>query len=289
MHSIQAKAILSPHNGMNIYRGCTHGCIYCDARSTCYQMDHAFEDVAVKVNAPELLEKALRSKRKKCMISTGAMSDPYLHMEKELGLTRKCLEIIHNHGFGLDIQTKSDLIMRDIDILSAINQRAKCVVQMTLTTYDDALCRIIEPNVCTTSRRAEVLRAMRDAAIPTVCWMSPILPFINDNEQNIRGIVRLCADSGVRGIITFGIGLTLRDGDRQYFYKNLDKHFPGLKNRYIQTFGNAYEVPSTQQDYLINVFSDECEKYGIEHNSDRIFEYLHAFEDKTAGEQLSMF
>lgn len=289
MHNIQAKTILSPHNGMNIYRGCTHGCIYCDARSTCYQMDHAFEDVAVKANAPELLEKALRSKRKKCMISTGAMSDPYLPMEKELGLTRKCLEIIHKHGFGLDIQTKSDLIIRDINLLSAINQHAKCVVQMTLTTYDDALCWIVEPNVCTTSRRVEVLRAMNDADIPTVCWMSPILPFINDNEQNIRGIVRLCADSGVRGIITFGIGLTLRDGDRQYFYKNLDRHFPGLKNRYIQTFGNAYEVPSPQQDYLMNVFSCECEKYGIEHNSDKIFEYLYTFEDKTAGEQLSMF
>ena len=171
MHEVYAKGILSARNGMNIYRGCTHGCIYCDARSTCYGMDHLFEDIAAKVNAPQLLEAALRSRRKKCMIATGSMSDPYLPLERELMLTRRCLSIIEKYGFGASILTKSDLILRDIDLIRAINRRTKCVVQMTLTTYDEQLCRIIEPGVCTTARRLEVLRIMRDNNIPTVCWM----------------------------------------------------------------------------------------------------------------------
>ncbi len=139
MHEKTAKSILSAENGMNIYRGCTHGCIYCDARSSCYQMHHQFEDIEVKINAPELLEKALKSKRKKCMIGTGAMSDPYLHIEENLGLTRKCLEIIDYYGFGLSIQTKSDRILRDLDLLKSIHKKSKCVVQMTMTTYDEKL------------------------------------------------------------------------------------------------------------------------------------------------------
>ena len=165
MHTIQAKSILSSKNGMNLYRGCTHGCIYCDARSTCYQMEHTFEDIAVKEQAPELLEIALRRKRNKCMIGTGAMSDPYLHAEEKLQLTRRCLELIDEYGFGLAIQTKSDLILRDLDLLKRINQKTKCIVQMTLTTYDEKLCKILEPNVCTTKRRAEVLNILRDEGI----------------------------------------------------------------------------------------------------------------------------
>lgn len=164
MHFVDAKGILSGNGryyGMNIYRGCTHGCIYCDSRSKCYQFTHPFEDIEVKQNAPELLEKALKSKRKKCMIGTGAMSDPYMHCEEDLRLTRRCLEIIQENGFGVTIQTKSDRILRDIDLLSEINRSAKCVVQMTLTTYDDGLCRILEPNVCNTKRRIEVLEEMQ--------------------------------------------------------------------------------------------------------------------------------
>ena len=160
MHEVEAKHILSSQNGMNIYRGCSHGCIYCDARSDCYQMNHAFEDIEVKRNAPQLLEQALRSKRRRCMIGTGAMSDPYLHLEKELKLTRRCLELIDEYGFGVAIQTKSDMILRDLDLLKSINRKTKCVVQMTLTTCDEELCRIIEPNVCTTARRLEVLNIM---------------------------------------------------------------------------------------------------------------------------------
>jgi len=210
---------------MNVYRGCTHGCIYCDSRSKCYKMEHDFEDIEVKVNAPELLENALRKKRKKCMIGTGSMCDPYMHIETELNHTRKCLEIIDRYGFGLSIQTKSDRILRDLDLLKSINNKSKCVVQMTMTTYDENLCKLIEPAVCTTKKRYEVLKKMRDNGIPTIVWLDPILPFINDTEENLKGILDYCIDAEVIGIICFGMGLTLREGSREYFYKNLMSTF----------------------------------------------------------------
>ena len=238
MHFVDVKGILSAHNGMNIYRGCTHGCIYCDSRSKCYGFTHDFEDIEVKRNAPGLLETALRSKRRICMIGTGGMSDPYMHCENELMLTRKCAEIICRYGFGFAVQTKSDRILRDIDLLSEINGNAKCVVQMTLTAYDDELCGIIEPNVCNTKRRLEVLAKMHERGIPTIVWLTPILPFISDSPENISAILKSCAEVGVTGIITFGMGLTLREGDREYFYAALDRHFPGLKARYISAYGN---------------------------------------------------
>ena len=218
MHFVNAKSILTPRS-MNIYRGCTHGCIYCDSRSKCYQFTHDFEDIEVKQNAPELLEETLKRKRKRCMIGTGSMCDPYIPLEKELGLMRRCLEIIDRYGFGVTPQTKSDLILRDIDLLASINKKAKAVVQMTLTTADDELCKLIEPAVCPTSRRFEVLCACRDAGIPTVVWFSPLLPFINDTKENVEGIIDYCARAGVKAILCFGMGLTLREGSRDYFYK----------------------------------------------------------------------
>lgn len=262
---------------MNIYRGCSHGCIYCDARSDCYQMKHSFEDIEVKINAPQLLETALKSKRHLCMIGTGAMSDPYCAPERELKLTRQCLEHIVRYGFGTAVQTKSDLIMRDIDLLEEINNSAKAVVQMTLTTADESLCRIVEPNVCSTARRAEVLMEMKKRKIPTVMWLTPILPFINDTESNIRRLVQIGAEAGVYGIITFGIGMTLRAGDREYFYAALDKYFPGVKQRYIRTFGERYEIPAPNSEKLWEVFKRECERYGIESRHERVFRYLSEF------------
>ncbi len=289
MHEVEAKAILSAGNGMNLYRGCSHGCIYCDARSTCYQMKHRFEDIEVKKNAPVLLEEALRKKRKRCMIGTGAMSDPYLHLEKELCLTRRCLELIAEYGFGAAIQTKSDLILRDKALLAQINDRTKAVVQMTLTTADEKLCGIVEPNVCTTKRRFEVLLEMKEAGIPTVVWLSPILPFLNDTEENILAILDYCREAGVYGIISFGMGLTLRDGDRQYFYQKLDTHFPGLKQKYVKTYGDAYELPSLRSSALHRLFHEKCAEYGIVSDRDALFSYMHTFEDKGEGEQLSLF
>lgn len=288
MHEVEAKTILSAQNGMNLYRGCSHGCIYCDARSTCYQMHHAFEDIEVKKNAPALLEAALRKKRKRCMIGTGAMCDPYLHLEKELGLTRRCLELIDAYGFGVAIQTKSDLILRDLDLLKRINDRTKAVVQITLTTLDNDLCRILEPNVCSTERRFEVLLRMQEAGIPTIVWLTPILPFLNDTEENILGLLAYCRQAGVYGVISFGIGLTLRDGDRQYFYRKLDEHFPGMKERYIKTFGDAYEVPSPKNRELTKLLHETCADYGIVSDTDKLFTYMRTFEEKGDGEQLCL-
>ena len=288
MHFVEAKGLVHNKNGyhgMNIYRGCTHGCIYCDSRSLCYQFDHRFEDIEVKKNAPELLEKELKSKRSKFMIATGAMSDPYMHCEKDLRLTRQCLEIIHKYGFGLAIQTKSDRILEDIDLLDKINQQTKCVVEMTLTTYDDGLCSILEPNVCNTKRRLEVLEEMRKRGIPTVVWMTPILPFINDTEENISNILNGCVHAGVKGVICWNTGLTLREGDREYYYAALDKHFPGLKERYISTFGDAYEVPSPNSRELMQIFNRICADNGMMSDPDEIFRYMNGFPDK----QISIF
>lgn len=289
MHFVDAKSILSSQNGMNLYRGCTHGCIYCDSRSECYQMKHDFEDIEVKQNAPELLEQALRSKRKKCMIGTGAMCDPYMHCEEQLELTRRCLSLIDRYGFGAAIQTKSDRILRDLDLITSINRKTKCVVQMTLTTYDEDLCRIVEPNVCTTKRRYEVLQIMRENGIPTVVWLSPILPFINDTKENIEGILEYCRAAGVYGIICFGMGLTLRQGDREYYYAALDKHFPGLHVKYHRKYGYDYEIPSDQSDELMRYFRDFCSKYHIVSDMDEIFDYLHDFPENKGYEQLSLF
>lgn len=286
MHFVQAKSILSAKNGMNIYRGCSHGCIYCDARSDCYQMKHLFEDIEVKINAPQLLESALKSKRRLCMIGTGAMSDPYCAPERQLRLTRRCLELIAKYGFGAAVQTKSDLVMRDIDLLEEINGSAKAVVQMTLTTANESLCRIVEPNVCSTARRAEVLMEMKKRKIPTVMWLTPILPFINDTESNIRQLVQIGAEAGVQGIITFGIGMTLRAGDREYFYAALDKHFPGVKQRYIRAFGERYEIPAPNGGKLWEIFINECERYGIEFRQERIFQYMSEFPEP---QQLTLY
>ena len=290
MHFVDAKGILTGnggHYGMNIYRGCSHGCIYCDSRSKCYHFTHSFEDIEVKQNAPELLEAALKSKRKKCMIGTGAMSDPYMHCEEELGLTRRCLEIILQYGFGVTLLTKSDRILRDIDLLEKINGETKCVVQMTLTTFDDDLCKIIEPNVCNTKRRIQVLQEMQKRGIPTVVWLTPILPFINDTVENIQAILEECARVGVKGIICFDMGLTLREGDREYYYAALDKHFPGVKHKYIQRYGNAYELPSPKAKELMSVFADTCRKYGILYKPKECFAYLNDFPEKY--EQMSLF
>ncbi len=289
MHFVDAKGILSAKNGMNLYRGCTHGCIYCDSRSKCYQFTHDFEDIEVKQNAPELLEQTLRSKRKKCMIGTGAMCDPYMHCEKELRLTRRCIEIIERYGFGLAIQTKSDLVLRDLDLFQKIQEKAKCVVQMTLTTYDEALCKIVEPNVCTTKKRFETLKILQQNGIPTVVWLSPILPFINDTEENIEGILDYCIDAGVYGIINFGMGMTLRAGDREYFYAALDKHFPGLKEQFHHKYGYAYQIASSQNAKLMKLFHKKCRAHGIVDNVEEMFQYLSTFPQKEQYQQLRLF
>ncbi len=246
MHLVKAKGILSAQNGMNLYRGCSHGCIYCDSRSKCYHLEHTFEDIEVKENALELLEYALRHKRKKCMIGTGSMTDPYIPLEMEIGNVRKALQLIYDYGFGFTVITKSKHILR-------------------------------------------VLEVLREAGIPTVVWLSPILPFINDTEENITGILDMCIEAKVYGVLCFGMGLTLREGNREYFYQRLDKFFPQLKEKYIQTYGNQYVVESPNNERLMELFYKKCSENGIVHNNEQIFQYLHTFEEKSAAEQLSLW
>lgn len=281
MHFVDARSILSPQNGINPYRGCTHGCIYCDSRSDCYRMDHAFEDVEVKRNAPQLLEEALLRKRKRCMIATGAMCDPYMHCEEQLQLTRQCLEVIERFGFGAAVQTKSCRILRDLDLLGRINEKSRAVVQMTLTTADEDLCRILEPHVSTTARRYEALKEFQERRIPTAVWISPLLPFLNDTEDNLRRILEYCFDAGVRAILCFGIGVTLRAGDREYFYAALDRHFPGLRRRYESAYGDAYEVLSPNHPSLMRLFHRECEKHGVLHDAQSVFAWMREFPEDT--------
>ena len=287
MHFVDAKSLLTRQGGMNLYRGCAHGCVYCDSRSNRYQFTHAFEDIEVKQNAPALLEEILKRRRRRFVISTGSMSDPYQPCERELQLTRRCLELIERYGFGASVITKSDLVLRDLGLFERINQKAKSVLQMTLTVADDDLSRVLEPNVCTTSRRYEVLKEFQRAGVPTVVWMTPLLPFLTDTEENVRRILDYCFDAGVQGIVCFGMGLTLRDGNREYFYEALDRHFPGLSDEYRQRYGNAYEVPSPNSAALWRIFHAECEKHGILHDPDDCFRFIADLPEQ--NEQLSLF
>ena len=288
MHFVTAKGLLSAQNGMNLYRGCRHGCIYCDSRSACYRMEHPFEDIEVKQNALTLLEDALRRKRRPCMIATGSMSDPYTPPEEELRYTRRALELILQYGFGMTLLTKSSLVLRDLDLLQRINSQTKCVVQMTLTTWEESLCRILEPNVSTTTERFAALMKLKEAGIPTVVWLCPILPFLNDTAENINRLLDCCEQAGVRGIVQFGMGVTLRQGNREYFYRQLDRHFPGLKERYISTYGNAYVLESPNSRDLLELLHRRCRDAGILHDNSSVFRYLQEMEIKQP-QQMSLF
>ncbi|MDR0197572.1 MAG: radical SAM protein [Oscillospiraceae bacterium] len=274
---------------MNPYRGCTHGCIYCDSRSDCYQMSHDFSDIEVKRGAARILEEQLAKKREPRMIVTGAMCDPYIQLEEELKVTRQCLEVIEKYGFGVAILTKSRRILRDIDILRRINDEARCVAQVTLTTFDDDLCRITEPNASATSERFETLMRFKDAGIPTAVWLCPILPFINDTEENLRGLLDYCKRADVKAIMFFGASVTLRDGNREYFYERLDEHFPKMKERYIRAFGNGYVCESPNNRRLTKIFTDFCLEHGIISDPDDVFAYLRKFESGAQRRQMSLF
>lgn len=285
MHYVKAKGIFTSDYGINLYRGCTHGCIYCDSRSEIYGMNHKFEDIQVKENAVELLKKEL-VKRKPSMIGTGAMTDPYIPLEKRLGFVRKTLELVYRYGFGWSCITKSDLVLRDIDLLEKINEKTKAVVQVTITTADDELCKMIEPNVCPTSRRVEVLEKLKERNIPTVVWFCPILPYINDTEENVNRIMDFCIDADVKGVLNMGMGLSLRKGNREYFYRKLDEKFPGIKDTYIEEFGDSYFIHSSDNRKLRGILRKRCDEHGIMHNQDEIFSYIHAFPEKTVQSKL---
>lgn len=217
------------------------------------------------------------------------MTDPYIPPETEIGNVRKALFLIYEYGFGVTLITKSSRILRDLDLLKKINDKTKCVVQMTMTTYDESLCRKIEPNVSTTYERFEALKKFRDAGIPTVVWLSPILPYINDTEENINGILDMCIEAEVYGIICFGMGVTLREGNREYFYKQLDSEFPGVKDKYIQQYGNRYIIESSSNNKLMDLFNKKCSENRIVHNNEQIFQFLNTFEEKQKDIQLNLW
>ena len=274
MHYADYKTVLLSNNTMNLYRGCAHGCIYCDSRSRCYQISHAFEDIEVKRGADAILDGQLRRRRKKAIIHTGSMCDPYIPLEKELLLTRRCLEIIARHGFGLTVLSKSDLMRRDMDLFEEIHRKCKCVVETTLTTHDEAMCKKLEPGVSGTAARVEILKECKRRGIPTVVWMTPILPFLTDTEENVNGLLDDCIEAGVRGIVSFGMGVTLREGDREYFYTKLDQLFPGVKQRYIGAFGLDYVCNSPNNGRLMEIFNERCQEHGILCEPGAVFRYL---------------
>ncbi|RAP48193.1 MAG: radical SAM protein [Methanosphaera sp. rholeuAM6] len=289
MHYVQAKSILSKNNSMNLYRGCSHGCIYCDSRSNVYNMQHEFEDIEVKQNSLELLRKALQNKKEKCVIGTGSMTDPYIPQERKLRYLRRSLELISQYGHGFTCITKSDMVLRDIDLFEKINSNAKAVVQMTLTCLDDEVSKIIEPNICTTNRRIEVLETLHDAGIPTVVWLCPILPYITDSPENIGGIIDRCADVGVNGIVCFDMGMTLRDGNREHYYDNLDKHFPGLREVYQEKYGTRYSIPCPKRNELMKLFNRKTREYGLLNKPEEIFSYIGKIPSKKKSVQTKLF
>lgn len=281
---IDAKSIIQSNDNFNLTTGCTHGCIYCDSRSTCYQ-NGLFDQIKLKADAIPIMDKELSKRRKKAILSTGAMNDPYISMPESLDLTRSALRTIYKHGFGVSILTKSVNILRDLELIKDINRRYKAIVQMTVTTYDDEVAKKIEPNVSLPSERFACLKKFSKAGVKTGLWMTPLLPFITDTEENIRTILSKAYDAGVKFIVMYGIGTTMREGSRDYFYNRLDKLYPGLKHRYMRTYKDEYICDSPNAKHLQKVFEEVCEEYGFYYESEDIQKYIL----NKPFEQLSLF
>lgn len=286
MRFIEAKSIIGKFNNVNFYRGCTHGCIYCDSRSTVYQVGD-FENVAVKKDAIKIFTKEIMAFRKKVVINTGSMCDPYVPLEKELKLTRQMLEVIKEFGHGVNILTKSNLVLRDIDLIEKINKRHQACVCMTITTFDDNLCQKIERNVIPTSERFRCLKEFAKRGIPVEIWMGPILPFINDSVENMEHIVERAREIGINYIVVFDFGTTKRAGSEEFFYQCLDRYFPGIKDKYISTYGKAYNCRSLNHEKLWLRFKELCKQYGIIYNLNEVNQDLENNSKKF--KQLSLF
>lgn len=270
--------------GMNIYRGCSHGCIYCDSRSDCYRVDN-FDIVRAKKDSSRMLADELSRKRKKGVIGMGAMSDPYNPLEKKYEFTRDSLSIIFENGFGVALATKSALVTRDIDILKKISKYSPVLIKMTITCADDDMGKKIEPNVSLPSERFEAIKELCDNGIFAGVLLMPVLPFLEDNEENILAIVRKAHESGAKFIYA-GFGVTLRGNQRAWFYDKLDKEFPGVKEKYIKQYGEDYSCGSPNGKKLKKIFQEECKKLGILYKmKDIIWAYKEAYEE----EQLNFF
>jgi len=246
---------------MNIYRGCSHGCIYCDSRSDCYHNEQ-FDKIKVKSDALTIIRNDLRRKVKKGVVGTGAMSDPYNPIEREMKLSRNALELINAYGFGASIATKSPLVTRDADILRDIKAHSPVLVKITITTSDDSLSKLIEPNAAPSSQRFEAVKALSSEGLFTGILLMPVLPFIEDNLENITSLIRMAKENGARFIYP-AFGMTMRQGQREYYYQALDKHFPGLKEKYIRRYGSRYTCASPNAKALWSVFASQCDSQGI--------------------------
>ena len=295
MEFIKAKTILSKVNygdtwygvdyNMNLYRGCPHGCIYCDSRSNCYHIDN-FDIPSGKENALLILENELSKKHDHGVVGIGSMSDTYNPLEKEYEQTRCALKLLSKYNFGVSIDTKSDLILRDLDILKEINSKNNVIIKFTITTPNDELSKIIEPHVCVSSKRFAAIKTLSDNGIFTGIMMNPVLPFITDKKEDIIKLVKLAHESGAKFIQTY-MGMTLRENQRDYYYAKLDKSFPELKEKYINYYGNKYNCPVPNYKNLYKVFTDECDKYGILYNMQDI---INAYKKELKkNEQISLF
>lgn len=294
MELISAKQILSSYQQnnnwfgtnytINLYKGCCHGCIYCDSRSACYQIED-FDTVRGKRDALNLLEKELRGKRKKGVVGMGAMSDPYNPFEKQYKLTRGALELFYHYGFGMTITTKSDLIERDKDILKEMKYKLPVLVKFTVTTADDVLAKKIERNAPPPSRRFEVIKKLSQEGIYTGILLMPVLPFLEDSDENIKAVINQAKEYDARFIYPF-FGVTLRDNQREYFFEQLDHHFPGLKQQYIAEFRNSYICHSKRSRQLWQLFKEECDRAGILY---RMQDIIAAYQNGYENEQLSLF
>jgi DNA repair photolyase len=271
VREIQAKVLLSRVKGpdtwfgfyynMNLYRGCQHRCIYCDSRSECYQIDDFDREILVKANALELLRKELASKRVRGTIGTGSMNDPYMPLEREQNLTGRALEIIAEFRFPVHIVTKSDLVLKDLGTLCRI-ARVYAAVSFTITTVDDALGKKLEPGAPLVSERLRAMRALASEGVYTGVTMMPILPFIEDDEENITAIVTRAHEAGASYIVPW-FGMSLRDRQRAYYYDQLDRLFPGLREKYERKFGDRYQCSANDADRLADRFVELCDRYGI--------------------------
>jgi len=269
---IQAKSLLARVKGpdhcfglyynMNLYRGCQHQCIYCDSRSECYQIEDFNHDVLVKANAIALLRLELAEKHIVGTIGTGSMNDPYMPLEAQVRLTRSALEVIAESGFPVHVITKSDLVMRDIDLLEEISRKTYAAVTFTVTTADDLLSKRLEPGAPVSSRRVAALKSLSRRGLLTGITLMPVLPFIEDTEENIRAIIRMAQAAGARYVLP-AFGMTLRDRQRAYYYDKLDQLFPGLRVRYEKAFGERYSAPARNARRLGQVYAELCEQLGI--------------------------
>jgi len=294
MKLIPAKTIISGYTNsdnwfgnnynMNIYKGCCHGCIYCDSRSECYRIEN-FDEVRAKENALSIIAQELKSKRRTGVIGTGAMSDPYNPFEKEYRLTRGALELINTYRFGVSLATKSDLVTRDIDVLKLIKRHSPVLIKITITTASDVLCRKIEPHVARSSKRFAAIRELSDNGIFTGILLMPVLPFLEDNDKNISKIIRLAHENGAKFIYP-AFGVTLRQNQRAWYYSKLDEYFPALKEKYINQFGNAYECRSPKAKALWRLFQKECDRLGILYKMEDI---INGYKQGYGDNQLSLF